>query len=325
MKRFAQALLQAAAVICVAVAPAVQAQNFPTKPLHVITEFAPGTGADIYLRKAFAAVSTVMGQPIVLDNRAGAGGLLAAQTVANATPDGYTLLAASQNVVLIRPFLAKSNNVILFKDLVPITQVYKSTTMIVANLQLPVKSLTELIDYAKANPGKISFGSSGFGSSHHFTGEELQVLTGVKMVHVAYKGGVQSMQAAATGETQISIGFAETGMPVVRAGRVRVLAIVEGQPSGSLADVPLASKVIPGFQPLPSWAGLFAPAGIPPALLQRLNALIVKGLKMPEAKTESELTDPVADSPASFAATLKSQSALIAKIAKAANITPKDD
>jgi tripartite-type tricarboxylate transporter receptor subunit TctC len=323
MKR--KVCLKIAALVCIALAPAVSAQNFPTKPIHLIVEFAPGTGGDLYLRKAFTAVATVVGQPVVIDNRAGAGGVLAAETVAHATPDGYTLLAASQNVPLIRPFLSKSNTVTLFKDLMPVTQVYKSTTLIVANPQLPVKSLPDFIAYAKANPGKISFGSSGFGSSHHFTGEELQLLAGVKMVHVAYKGGVQSMQAAATGETQISIGFAETAMPIVRAGKVRVLAIVEGQPAGELADVPLASKQIPGFEPLPSWAGLFAPGGIPPLLLQRLNTMIVKGLNLPEAKTESELTQPIADSSASFGATLKKQYALIAKIAKAANITPKDD
>jgi len=309
----------------VAASPAC-CQTFPYKPIRMVAELAAGTGGDVYLRQLLPAIASAIGQTVIVDNRPGAGGVVAAEFVARAAPDGYTLLAATQNALIMRRFLSKTNTVDVFKDLVAITELWKATTLILAGTALPVKSLAELIDYARANPGKVSYGTSGFGTSHHFTGEQIQQLTGVRLVHVPYKGGVGSMQAAMTGEVQMAIGFAATALPVIRSGKVRVLALVEGKGFGSLTGVPAAADVIPGFQAPPSWGGVFGPAALPQPLLVRLNGDIVKAIQTPELRTKGaeEGLEIVGSSPKEFTANLRKQTELIGRIAKAANIQPTE-
>jgi tripartite-type tricarboxylate transporter receptor subunit TctC len=302
-------------------------QPYPYRPIRMLTELAAGTGGDVYLRFLLPRFMEDIGQTVILDNRAGAGGLVAAETVMRAAPDGYTILAATQNALIMRPFLSKSPGVNVFKDLVPISQIWKATTLILAGPAIPAKSLGELIAYAKANPGKVSYGTSGIGTSHHFTGEQIQQLTGVRLVHVPYKGGVGSMQAAMTGEVHIAIGFAATAVPIVRTGKVRILALVEGKRLGNMTDLPLASALIPGFEPPPSWGGLFGPAGLPQPLIQRLQSAVAKAIQGPEvrARSDEEGFEVLASTPKEFTAELKKQYDLIGRIAKAAKIQPSDN
>ena len=307
-------------------ASSVCGQPFPNKPIRLVTELAAGTGGDAYLRQIVPLISANVGQPVVLDNRAGAGGLVASEAVARATPDGYTLLAATQNALLMRRFLSKTRGVDVFTELVAIIEVWKATTVIVVGPALPVKSLAELIEYAKANPGKVSYGTSGFGTSHHFTGEEIQQLAGIRLTHVPYKGGVGSMQAAMTGEVQIAIGFGATALAVIRTGKVRPIALVEGRRLGNITDVPSAADLIPGFEPPPSWLAVFAPVGLPKAPLETLTSAIAKALQAPElrARGSEEGLEPVGTSSKEFMASLRKQYELIGRIAKAANIQPSE-
>jgi tripartite-type tricarboxylate transporter receptor subunit TctC len=313
-------------ILCCALIVPVSAQQYPYKPIRMVTELAAGTGGDVFLRQLLPPISGALGLPVIVDNRPGAGGVVAAEAVARAAPDGYTLLAATQNALIMRPFLSKTNTVDVFKDLAAVTELWKASTLILAGPGLPVKSLAELIEYAKANPGKVSYGTSGFGTSHHFSGEQIQQLTGVKLVHVPYKGGVGSMQAAMTGEVHVAIGFAATAVPIIRSGKVRVLALVEGKRFGSLGDVPLAADVIRGFEPPPSWGGVFGPAALPQPLLGRLNGDMVKAIQTPElrARAAEEGFEIVGNSPKEFSATLRKQYELIGRIAKAANIRPSE-
>jgi tripartite-type tricarboxylate transporter receptor subunit TctC len=299
-------------------------QPYPYRPIRMLTELAAGTGGDVFLRFLIPAISENLGQPVIIDNRAGAGGLVAAETVARAAPDGYTILAATQNALIMRPFLTKAPGVDVFKDLAPVTAIWKATTLILTGPALPVKSIAELIDYAKANPGKVSYGTSGLGTSHHFTGEQIQQLTGIRMVHVPYKGGVGSMQAAMTGEVHIAIGFAATAVPIIRTGKVRVLALVEGRRLGNQTDIPLASSLIPGFEPPPSWGAVFGPAGLPQARAEQLRDAIAKALKAPElrARADEEGFELIGNTPKELIAELRKQFDLIGRIAKAAKIQP---
>ena len=311
---------------CLVAARGACAQDFPRKPIRLVTELAAGTGGDAYLRQLLPALAAAIGQTVIVDNRPGAGGAVATEVVARSAPDGYTLLAATQNALIMRTFLSTAKSIDVFKDLVAITQLWKATTLIVAGPSLPVKSLSQLIDYAKANPGKVSYGTSGFGTSHHFTGEEIQQLTGSRLVRVPYKGGAGSMQAAMTGEVDIAIGFAATALPVVRAGKVRVLAIVEGKPLTGMPDVAATADVIPGFEPPPSWLGVFGPAALPARLVDQLSGQIANALQAPavHAKSGEEGLQLIGNSAQEFLAQIRKQHELIGRIAKVANIRPTD-
>jgi len=235
-------------------------------------------------------------------------------------------LAASQNPLIIRPYLVKKQSLNVFKDLTAITLLWQATTVVLSNGALPVTSLAELIEYAKANPGKLSYGSSGFGSSHHFTGEELQQLTRTKMVHIPYTGGIGAIKAVMTGEVQVAIGLAQSAVPIIRSSKVRVLALVQGKRFSSMPDVPYVSAIVPGFEPPPSWVGLFTAAGLPSDILRRLHSDVAKALSSPKLRFQSvdEGYELIANAPEEFTAQLRSEFNLIGRISKSAGIQPAD-
>jgi tripartite-type tricarboxylate transporter receptor subunit TctC len=320
MKRsFAVAAL--AAVSC-----AAQAQQYPNKPLHMVTEFSAGSGGDLLIRIVAAPMAEIMGQPVIIENRGGAGGVIAAEAVIRSAPDGYTFLAATPNALVTRRFLAKSQSFDVTRDLQPITAVGETTTVIVAHPSAPVKTMKELVEYGKAYPGKLSYGTSGVGSTHHLSQEQIKTLTGAELVHVPYKSGLAAIQDVFTGQIPVSYSILGSGAAFIKAGKVRVLAQVNEKRSASLPDVPSVAEVVPGFQQVPSWTAFFGPVGMPDAVLRRLNGDAVKAILRPDTKAKlSEVGfDPIANSPEEFAALIRRQIDLVGRIVKAAGIQPTD-
>jgi tripartite-type tricarboxylate transporter receptor subunit TctC len=302
------------------------AQSFPSKPVRIITQFGPGSSGDTVVRTFTVPFAEMLGQPVVVENQAGAGGVVAAQQVARAAPDGYTLMAGTSATQVIRRFMSKSMPFDPVKDFTPISQLIQSVTTIVVSPSLPVGNLQELIDYAKANPGRIAYGTSGIGSEHHLSGEQIGQITGARMVHVPYKASLQALQDATAGRLPMAFAILAVTLPQAKAGKVKMIAVVREQRSERVPDVPALPEVVKGFEPPPSWVGLLGPANLPPAVLRRLSADTIKALNLPDTrqKLDAQGLDIVASTPEDFSAQIRRQTDLVGRIVKAANIEPSE-
>lgn len=308
-----------------AAAPLGHAQPYPSKPIRLVTPYAPGSSGDGNLRIVAPVISAALGQPLVIDARPGAAGLLAAELVVRAAPDGYTLLASNGAIHVIRPFLAKSMPFDPAKDLTPITQYTSVAACIVAGPSLPAQTLHELLDYARKNPGSVAFGTSGIGSESHLAAEAIMQLTGVKLLHVPYRSGYQAMTEVIAGQLPMSIGTIAAAQPLVASGKLRILAILREKRLARLPDIPAVAEVVPGFEPPPFWTGIFGPSGLSPALAKRISTEFANALKVPEVreKTIQSGNEPVGSTPEEFAASIKRETALIGRIVKDAGIKPE--
>ena len=301
------------------------AQSYPNKPVRMYTQFGPGTPGDVFVRVLAAAMSPIMGQPILVDSRPGGGGVLVAGLTARAEPDGYTVAVLTATVPVVGALLSKSP--LPFdpvKDLLPVTSLIESASLVVVNASLGVDSLAALIEYAKRNPGKVSYGTTGIGSSHHLNGEQLSMLTGANMVHIPYK--TSPVADAASGVLPMAITIAPQAMPFLKLGKIRALAVTTSRRLRALPDVPLVSEVVPGFEPMPSWTGIYGPAGLPGAVLRRLHADASAALNQADvqAKIQEIGFDIVmSTSHEDFAAKSKRGVDLTARIVKAAKIEPQ--
>jgi tripartite-type tricarboxylate transporter receptor subunit TctC len=318
MNRLAFAL----AVTLSAAASAGWSQEYPARPVRMVTQFVAGSGGDALTRVVAPFMQELLGQPIVIENRAGAGGVQAAEATARAAPDGYTIGALTPNVPVIRVVAGTKISIDPTKELVAVSAVGSTPSVIIVNPSLPVKSFRELLDYAKRNPNKLSFGTSGIGSAHHLAYEQIRLLTGVEMVHVPYKSGQQALLDVVT--NQIPVGFviiSEAGTQA-KAGKIRLLVTREEQRLPEFPEIPTVAELLPGFESLPGWTGFFSPAGIPPTVFRRLSADIVKALRSPEAKAKMTSVgfEAIGNTPEQFSAQVKREIALVAKLAKAANI-----
>jgi tripartite-type tricarboxylate transporter receptor subunit TctC len=297
-----------------------QAQDYPSKPVRIVLEFAAGAGGDVMLRVVTAQLSSIMGQAVVVENRAGAGGVVAAEAVIRSAPDGYTLLGATPNAMITRAFLAKSNTIEWNRDLTPVTGLWNTPSLVMTSTTLPVNSMKELIDYAKANPGKISYGTTGIGTHHHFNAEQIMQLAGVQFVHVPYKANAQAFQDLVGGAIPMVIGIAATAAPFLKSGKIRVLAVVEKR-IPAFPDTPAVADSIPGFEGAPSWTALFGPAKLPSAIVRRLNADVLKALSTPEVRSR-EGFEFIGESQEAFVGRIQREFALVGRLVKAANIQP---
>jgi tripartite-type tricarboxylate transporter receptor subunit TctC len=302
---------------------AAHAQAFPAKTITIVVPFSAGGTTDILARVVGQYMSKDLGQTVLVDNRAGAGGNIGAQAVARAAPDGYTLLMGTVGTHAINQSLYKKMAFDPIKDFAPLTRVALVPNLLVASPAQPFKNVKEMIAYAKANPGKVTFGSSGNGSSIHLSGELFQHMAGVEMQHVAYRGSAPAITDLLGGQIAVMFDNMPSAIGHVKSGKLRPLAVTTPKRSPALPDVPtIAEAGVPGYEAT-SWFGLLAPAKTPAPVVARLNASILKALADPEVKKKmaEQGAEPYGETPAQFAGFIQSETAKWGKIVKQSGAT----
>jgi len=295
-----------------------QAQSFPAKPVKLVVPFPPGGPLDSVGRAIAQKLTEAWGQSVVVDNRPGAGGNIGADLVAKSAPDGYTVVMGALSTHAVNPSLYPTMPYNAARDFAPITLVAVTPNVLVVNPSLPVQSVKDLIAYAKANPGKLSFGSGSNGSAGHLAGELFKVDAGIEMVHIPYKGAAPAMQALLAGDTQLMFDNLANSMPQVKAGKLRALAVTTAQRSKLAPDLPtMAEAGVPGFD-ISTWFGLLAPAGTPPDVVAKWNADTVKILNAPEMRERmtAQGAEAAPTTPAEFAQFIARELAKYARIVK---------
>lgn len=299
-------------------AAAAGADTFPTKPITIVVPFSAGGTTDILARVIAQAMTNDLGKSVVVDNRAGAGGNIGAAMAARAPADGYTLFMGTVGTHAINQALYKKLPFDPVKDFAPLTRVANVPNLLVANPNQPFRSVQELITYAKANPGKINFGSSGSGSSIHLSGELFKTIAKVDMVHVPYKGSAPAVTDLLGNQIAIMFDNMPSAINHVRAGKLRPLAVTTAKRSPELPDVPTVAEAgVPGYEAT-SWFGMFAVAGTPKPVLDKLNASLTKVLAEPavRAKIKEQGGEVVSETPEQFASFIKAEAVKWGKVVK---------
>jgi tripartite-type tricarboxylate transporter receptor subunit TctC len=317
-------LAAASALGLLALTPlAAQAQAFPTKAITIIVPFSAGGTTDILARVLGQFISKDFGQPVIIDNRAGAGGNIGTQLVARAAPDGHTILMGTVGTHAINQSLYPKLAFDPIKDFAPLTRVALVPNLLVANPAQPFKTVKELTAYAKANPGKVTFGSSGSGTSIHLSGELFKQMAGVDIQHVAYKGSAPAVNDLLGNHIAIMFDNMPSAISHVKAGKLRPLAVTTAQRSPALPDVPtIAEAGVSGYEAT-SWFGLLAPAKTPAPVVAKLNASILKALADPDVKKKllEQGAEPAGETPTQFAAFIASETVKWGKIVKQSGAT----
>jgi tripartite-type tricarboxylate transporter receptor subunit TctC len=275
-------LRAAIALLACVISTAVAAQSYPSRPIRMIVPFAPGGTNELLARLIGQKFQEKWGQPVIPENRPGAGGNIGADAVAKSAPDGYTLLFGT-NTLTMSAFLVRQMPFDVQKDLVPVAMVATTPFIVVVNNNLPVRSIAELIAYGKAHPGKLSFGSPGNGTPHHLGTEMFKTMAGVDMVHVPYKGSTNALTDVMTGNLQLMWVTINVGMPLVAGGKVRAIAIGEPRRLENHRDLPAIAETLPGYE-VTAWYAVFAPAGTPPEIVTQLSAELIRIFRLPEVR-----------------------------------------
>jgi tripartite-type tricarboxylate transporter receptor subunit TctC len=312
--------LAAGAAALPALSRVARAQAYPSRPVRLLVGFAPGGGTDIMARLMQPVLSERLGQQIVIENRPGAGTNIATEAVVHATPDGYTLLAAS---------LPNAGNATLYADLkfnfirdtVPVAGIALDPFVLEVTPSLPVKTIPEFIAYAKANPGKLNMGSGGIGSGNQLTGEMLKMMAGIDLVHVPYRGAGPAMVDLMGGQVQVMFNTMGASLQHVRAGKLRALGVATKARQAALPDVPTVAEFVPGYE-ASFWTGIAAPKGTPPAIVEQINKAVNAGFE--DANVKARLAEwgatALAGSPADFGKFVADETEKWAKVIRAANI-----
>jgi len=308
-----------AVALLLALSPQANAQAYPSKPIRFVVPYPAGGPLDTIARLLAAKVGESVKQPVVVDNKPGAGGNIGADIVAKSPPDGYTIVMGALATHAINPTLYKAIPYDPVKDFTPITQVASTPNILVVNPSVPATNVREFIAYAKANPGKLAFGSGSIGSGGHLAGELFKTMAGVDMVHVPYKGAAPAMQDLVGGQIQVMFDNLASALTQVRAGKVRALAVTTAKRTSLAPEFPtIAESGLPGFD-IETWFGILAPAGIPREVLDRLHAEFTRALAAPDIR-EKMLNlgaEPVGNRPEEFAAYIHSEAEKYARVIKA--------
>ena len=312
------------AVAGLTAASAVPAQNYPNKPIRIIVVSTPGGSVDTMARAVGPKLAARWGQQVLVDNRPGAGGAIAAELVAKAPPDGYTLLMGTIASLATNVSLQKSLSYDPVKDFAPISLVATQNLMLLIHPSVPARSVKELVALAKKQPGKLTFASAGNGVGGHLSGELFKMLAGIDMLHIPYKGVQPAMIDVVGGQVTMTFASIASGMPQVLGKRLLPLAVTGAQRSPAAKDLPTMIEAgIKGYESS-TWYGLVAPAGTPADIINRLNTEVVAALKSPDLseRLSREGADPVGNSPAEFARYMQSEIDKWRKVIKAAGIEP---
>jgi tripartite-type tricarboxylate transporter receptor subunit TctC len=289
-RRLPEARWVCAAVLAVLahLTPFAQAQGWPVKPVRLVIPTSPGSSMDTIARMVAQKMSETIGQAVVAENQAGAQGRVGAERVARAPPDGYTLMIMSPSTTVVPTFLSKTWALDSRKDFAPITAAADPVTCLAVHPSLPVNSLQELIDYMKKNPSKVAFGSSGIAGVFHLVGELFKRQVGVEYIHVPYKGVAPAVTAATTGEVQMVFSAVNNIIPHQRAGKLKVLAIMQQERYRDFPDVPAITEIYPKLDRPGSWFGFFGPGNLPQPVLARVHAEVVRALQLPDVRGKIE-------------------------------------
>ena len=309
------------ALVLVLAAGSACAQTYPTKPIRIVTS-EPGGGNDFTARTIGQAIGARLGQPWIIDNRGGAGGAIAAEIVARAPPDGYTLLVYASNIWMI-PLLRANVPYDPVRDFAPITWAARSPNTVVVHPSLPVKSMKELIALAKSRPGQLSYGSGGTGATSHLSAELFKSMAKVDILRIPYKSNVPALNDLMGGQVQLMFSTASSVTPHVRSGRLRGLAVTSAEPSPLAPGLPTvaAAAGLPGYESI-SIYGVFVPAKTPDAIVRQLNQAVVAVLNQPDVRERFFNTgvETVGSTPEQFAGVIRADIARMAKVIKEAGI-----
>jgi tripartite-type tricarboxylate transporter receptor subunit TctC len=297
----------------------VVAQPYPSKPIRFVVPYPAGGPLDTVARLLGQKVSESTKQPVIVDNKPGAGGSIGADAVAKAPPDGYTILMGAVATHAINPTLYASMPYDAIRDFIPVTQVASTPNVLVVNPSVPADNVREFVAYAKANPGKLNFGSGSTGSAGHLAGELFKTMAGIDMTHVPYKGAAPALNDLIGGQIQLMFDNLASSLAQVRAGRIKALAVTTAQRSAFAPEIPTISESgLPGFD-ISTWFGIFVPAGTPREAVDRLHAEFTRALAAPDIREKMLAlgAEPVGSKPEEFAAYIRAEADKYARVIRA--------